>query len=336
MSLTHYAGMHGGNAETDNTVETGTVARSSEVPSDSQSTQSLALTAGDKVRFQWLRGDTQTALSGDHWHHWRMSLAAVNLDSDKAVIGIARDGAEAIAVSFGAGTGLPTIRIGGSVVATAASGAISAATWERYLLHIGGRAENDVISLHPNGDSSATPIVQHTITAGEAATLAGIGVPNESFAEAVSGACDYKFTDVGTMDPNDATDEVDPAIFTDFTVKLILLTGDLSPFAWVGSYTDIDERPFSDADHLQALAANAQAALAKEALSGLTDNLYGVRINVSAEEFGSGGAGTLIGVDLAVEEQFTVPATRDTFSLYYGGITPADFDTNLLSVYSRP
>jgi len=349
MSLTHYTGFNGLDVATDMVVvQAGAPVYDTSVPPDSLASRSLSLTGTDIARMQWWSGDTQVVPSADVYLHFRMYMGANDAFNDQIRCGVAMDNTEVISVSVANNTALLTLRVAGAVVATAAvGGEVVPATWtgNRYVLVIGGYAEGDVISLHRRGDVLSAALVSYTLTGANETALTGIGLPNETRLEMVSSGSVVKFTDLCVMDPNNASGFVDPAIFTDFTVKGAVFVTDSTPSDWVGTVTDIDELPASSADFIQTEAVDAQSVYTRNNIAGLVANAYAARFLINGVRTGT-TAGTLIGVQLddgaTSENTATMPlAPDDTVAVYHqtppsgGSWNPAKMDASTASLFSR-
>ena len=151
------------------------------------------------------------------------------------------------------------IRVNGAEVALVSGASIN--TWHRTHLQVEGLAAGSVIRLYINGDLTA-PVVQYTLTSGDVA-----GFP-ASFGHVAFRLKKSLLDDLWVMDPNDATGITDPQETLSFSVELLTAVSDGADFTFAsGSFSDIDEIPFSLADKITADAVGQIADLSFDSAS---------------------------------------------------------------------
>lgn len=346
MSWLHYTGFNGLNVVTDRVTESsGTATYNAGTPGDSFASRSIIVSLGDRMLIPWWRAGVQAEPGTGLWMHFRLYLGANDTSNDQIRIGCSRGGTEIITFSLEDSTALPTLRVAGSVVATAATGAVVPNTWRgnRYLIEVSGLIAGETVSVYADGDSTSAAIVTYTITAGAASVLAGIGAPNEWYIEMDGGTNSFQVTDLGAMDPNDAIGATDPEVFKTFTVRGAVFTADSTPQDWAGTVVDIDELPFSDVDFIRTEAVDAQAAFNRDKLGTVTENVYAIKTNLGVKLSGT-AAGTVIAVqadDGSTAEVSVAAPADDVVTIYHqappsGGTFDVDkADATALSLFSR-
>ena len=146
------------------------------------------------------------------------------------------------------------IRVNGSTAAS--SPGASLATWHRTHLQIEGLAAGSVIRLYKDGDLTS-PVVQYTLTSGDVA-----GFPSSFGHVAFRMASQGYIDDLWVMDPNDGAGVTSPQETLSFSVQLLSPDADGSDFSFAtGSFSDVDEIPFSTGDKITADAVGQIADL---------------------------------------------------------------------------
>lgn len=130
------------------------------------------------------------------------------------------------------------------------------AQWNRLHMHIEGLADGDTIRLYKEGDL-ATPVVQYSLTSSDVsgwpATLSHVRLHTSN---------QVHVDDLWLMDPTDATGVTDPQETLSFSVELLTADANGADFTFAtGSFSDIDEVPFSLADKITADAVGQIADL---------------------------------------------------------------------------
>lgn len=309
----------------------------SNLPPGSGSTTSMG-GSGLAFRAPWYHGGSTREPSGEaFWLMARYYNTVNTTGNDSLIIGVGRNGTEYVSVSAEDSTNKITIRIAGTVVATAASAAFSLSTWERIHLHFGGDDVGDVVSVYRDGDL-ATPVVTFTLTNTQAIALAAIGgKPNEFYAATKSGAGGDRFDDFIAMDPADPGFE-GIAFYGEFAVKDLRFNANSAVSGeqqWSGGFGNIDEVPPSDADKITASAVGNVSMFLKAAIG--EDNVFGVKITARVTRTGT-AAGTQIAIlsrDGVDEESVTIaaPADGDVTAIFENHpdttpYSPTSFDAN--------
>lgn len=317
-------------------------------PPDSLADTSLRVGGGTtEVRRPWYNGETTSTPrepSGDeYWFHYRVKWNAnVGASNANSRFGVGRNGARVIAVSAAADLKV-TLEIGSGVVATATVAAYSVSTYERLHVHVGGHLENDVINVYMDGDLD-TPILSHTIDAGQAATLAGVGLPNEHLFKGPT-ATTTDLTDLFAIDPNDGVGGAvnTPANFAEASIEPKVFTGNGTYTAWTGDYTDIDEIPNNDADAISVASVDQASTFTKGATAA--EKILSVQSLWRVTRTGT-DAGSQVqirmrsGVTDEDEAITAAPGDGDVIQQHHDGVagaawTPAEYDATEFGPVSR-
>lgn len=280
------------------------------LPSGSPST--TALTGSGSWRRPWFDDETAGAFSpsgAEFWFHLRFKPGVNNTGNDTRVLGVGRNGTEYISISSEDTTNKVTIRIAGTLRATATSAAFSLSIYERIHVHVGGASTGDVVDVYANGDLSA-PIVTYTLVGADQTALAAIGgLPNE-WRFTHNSTTNDNVDDLWCLDPNDP-DAIGIQFLIGSGVKEVLVDGDGPEADWLGTFADIDERPCVDADKITAGSVGDESSFTKPAIG--EDNVFcfrfGARVTRSGTVAGSNlTLGILAGADT---DGATVPAPGD-------------------------
>lgn len=259
------------------------------LPPNSQSGTTLA-GQNSTFRAPWYDGvGGQNEPSAEQvWFHARYYTILNNANNDGLRIGIGRDGTEYISISTEDSTNRITIRVAGTVRATSASAALSLSTWARFHVHITGDDAGDQVLVYMDGDL-ATPVVSYTLIGADATALSSVGLPNE-FLVTMKLDSGSRIDDLIAWDPLDAGF---PGInyFASCGIAGIVFTGDGAETDWSGSYTDIDERPASDADKIVAANVGDESSFTKPAISA--DNVFSVQVFARVTRTGTGAGSNL-------------------------------------------
>lgn len=265
------------------------------LPPESSSLTSLNGSGALSFRVPWHNdvAATQFEPSGEEiWFHARYRTGSTTTASQLR-LGLGRNGTEYITISAQDGTNKITIRVAGVVRATAASAAFSVGNWARLHMHVTGDDAGEFVHVYLAGDLS-TPVVSYTLIGADATALSGIGKPNEFSVVAVNTAGQY-FDDLIAFDPLD----VDfPGIehFSSCSIGEAAFTGNGAETGFTGSYTEIDERPFSDADKITASSIGLESTFTKAAISD--PNVFAVKMIARVTR-----TGTAAGANLSLESK---------------------------------
>lgn len=242
------------------------------------------------------------------WFHARIYTTLNNANNGNMRVGLGRNGTEYVSVSAEASTNKLTIRVAGTVRATAASAALSLSTWARIHVQITGDDAGDQIHVYTDGDLS-TPVVSYTLIGADATALSGVGKPNE-FLCATKAAAAERFDDLIAWDP------LDPAFpgieyFAACSLGDVVPTGNGPETGMTGGYTEVDERPASDADKITASAVGQETSLTKAATTA--PNVFAVQVYARVTRTGT-GAGSNLALkinDGTNDDEVIVPAPGD-------------------------
>jgi hypothetical protein len=282
---------------------------------------------GLSLRIPWHRDDTAGRWEPAACHVWMHASYITNVNTtnnDGLRIGLGSNGAEYITISAEDLTNKVTIRIAGTLRATAASGAFSTGTWERLHLFIEGQSTGDVVSVYMDGNLS-TPVVTYTLVGADQTALAavGSGKPNEFYMIAKSGDSTGRWDNLFALDADDVDmPNIDELL--EPSVAPRRPTGDGTEQDWSGSYTDIDDVPASDADKCTSTAVGDESTFTHAAIA--EDNVYAVkqilRVTRSGTDAGSNIAlRSRSATDVASQ---TVPAPGDGYVQWIWEADPDD------------
>lgn len=319
------------------TIITGSVTyETSSLPGNSSSAVLLSLDGGTPViRIPWYDDVNVTKFEpsgAQAWYHFRFKSSVNSSSNDGARLGLGRNGTEYISISFEDSTNKLTVRVAGTLRATATSAAISSNVWARIHVHIGGVTAGSVINVYMDGLLS-TPVLSYTLIAADATNLSGIGKPNEFYFAGKPGAGD-KIDDLVAWDPLDAG-FVGTSFIGEVSIKPKVFNADGSLSDWSGSYADIDELPASDTDKITAAAVGDASSFTKTAIA--EDNVYAVKVLARVTRTGTdAGSNITIGVDDGVDNQsatMAAPADGDVWHIFQTGPdlnpwSPASFDAS--------
>lgn len=228
------------------------------------------------------------------WYHFQYYTGLnSSTANDGLVIGLGSNGSEFVAVSAEDSTNKLTLRVGGVVRATAVSEAFSVGNWKRVHVHCEGWATGDEINVYANGNL-ATPVLTYTLILADETALGSIGVaePNEFRVVLKSGDGNGRIDNLIAWDPQDA-DFQGIQFFGECGIKEQVFTGDGAETDWSGSYTDIDEVPYSDTDKITAAAPGDESSFTTPAIG--EPNVFAVRMLARVTRTGT-DAGSNIGL----------------------------------------
>lgn len=290
---------------------------------------SLASMGGNTVRFRapWYRDDT-----GGRWEpaachvlmHAQYYTAVNTTNNDGLRLGLGSDGDEYITVSAEDAGNKITIRVAGTLRATAASAAFGTSSWTRVHLLIEGQATGDVISVYTAGNLS-TPAVTYTLIGADETALAaaGSGKPNEFYVEHKSGDSLGRCDDLFAVDLDHA-DAPATALLLEPAVVPRLPTGDGAEAEWSGAYSAIDEVPASDTDKVTSTAVGEESTFTHAAIA--EDNVYAVKQVCRVTRTGTdAGANIALRARSATDvATTTVPAPGDGYVQWIYALDPDD------------
>lgn len=227
----------------------GSAAYTTTLPPGSASARSVNV-RGDRLESPWIDGvqtGSRKEPSGNrYWFQafYRTALNGTRNDNNR--IGTSRNGLESMVLSFEDNTNKVTLRVAGTVRATAVSFAVSTNTFCRLTMDV-IQADGSDVNVYADGDL-ANAILTYTLTATDISNLAGKA--NGFFMEGDT-ITDTFIDDVFAMDPLDGVGVTNIQLIANKTVKPIPFTGDSPTYAqWAGTFADIDELPISDADDI--------------------------------------------------------------------------------------
>lgn len=284
MSILYMNGAEAGNAARGRLVNvTNSVTafdRSGSPPAGSPTTYAYRGNAASisKTRWPWYKDDTSTFYEApDTGYAWAYAYekGANSTNNDLTYFGVARStSSDIIAVSTQDTTQLVTLRIGGVVVATAASAVLALTTWARVLVHVTAVSAGSYIYVYV--DTLATPAIAYQLTAGNVTTIQAFGLPNE-FLWNTQVQGDY-IDDVVIIDPNDATGLVDLPTLMGSAIRGRTVTADGTYSGWTGTFADIDDIPANDTDYINATAVDQHSSFLKDPIVADADALLAVKI----------------------------------------------------------
>lgn len=261
-------------------------------------------------RAPWYDDVTATRFepSGEElWFHARYRTTTNSGNNSLLRIGVARNGTEYVSISAENSTNKLTIRVAGTVRATAASAALSLSTWERLHVQITGDDAGDQVLVYMDGDLS-TPVVSYTLIGADATALSGVGKPNE-----------FLFVNKASADDLDDLIAWDPlaagfpgiSYFVACSLADQVFTGNGAETGMAGSYTEIDERPASDTDKITASAVGQESSFTKAATTA--PNVFAVQVYARVTRTGtSAGANLALKInDGTNDDEVIVPAPGD-------------------------
>lgn len=211
-----------------------------------------ALTLGTRsVRMSGIASSPLAATVGECWIGIQIRPTTT---SSTALFGLSL-GSATTYIEAGVAGGDFAISINGTTVSSSAG--VSINSWVRLHLHVSGLTAGDTIRLYRDGELS-TPIVEYTLTGGDVS-----GWP-AAFTHAslnCAGGASY-LDDLWIMDPTDATGVTDPQETLSFSVELLTADANGADFTFAsGSFSDVDEIPFSLSDKITADAVGQIADL---------------------------------------------------------------------------
>ena len=205
----------------------------------------------------WISGDLVLATRREptgtaYWVFLYLQMYYNRADNNPTHCGVSRSGTELITLSFEDFTLEPTLRVAGTVVATSSGFASVERVFRKYSIQVEGHAAGDVVRVYVDG-SFATPAIAYTLTAPDAAALAG--KPNATYFR--TGSAIVRLTAQFALDPADAVAPTDMTLLANANVVKQPPNSNSAAYAGMtGSYTDIDEVPFNAADSVEATAIN--------------------------------------------------------------------------------
>lgn len=210
------------------------------------------------------------------WIHYHFKNNANNVANDLHVLGWGDNGTLLGGVSFQNSTNLVTIQVNGAVVATSAT-AININVWESLHAEVtlvnGGGGQIDV---YRSGDL-ATPIVSFTGNTDPTGAVAA-----DSFHWHLR-QFNCRIANLVAMDPDDATGIVDANDFSNPAIGVRVPTADSPTYAaWTPDsggigYTQIDERPSSDSDYVEATAVGQASTFTHDPVVGIANTVQAVK-----------------------------------------------------------
>lgn len=256
--------------------------------------------------------------------------------------GVSFEAAPMIGVSLGDDEYL-NLKIGTVLAATSTHG-VGVGVWKRFAVEVTGVTEGDTINVYVNGDHS-TAIISHTITAGEAATLAALngGVPTAFITktrqfDGAGRACSFWF-----FDPNDGVLPATDQFYRSVGVRFIAITGDGVLDEGTGDYTDVNTVPVDHASAYVFASSGLNATFTQTALGDVA-SLLGVNIHTHIVSDGQAGTQVRVGTrDAATggSDNTTLqpapgdgPTTTLVRSTTTGALTGANFDLDEIAVGS--
>lgn len=264
----------------------------SNLPGDSDSETSAGGSAWSFRAPWYISSGTAEPSTDEYWFHARVYTNTNSATgNDGLVVGTGRNDVEHVAISAEDSTNKITIRVNGTVRATAVSAALSLATWARFHVHVGGDDAGDVISVYMDGNLT-TPVVSYTLIGADATALSAVGLPNEFRCTIKSGDGAGRLDDLIAWDPTHANfDSIDK--FGEASIAPRQATTTNPANDWSGSAADIDERPNSDAEKITAITVGDIAAFGKDVIAA--DNVYAVQFFARVTRTGT-DAGSNIGL----------------------------------------
>lgn len=276
------------------------------------------------------------------WIHYHFKNPANGTLNNLHVLGWGKSGTLLGGISFVNSTNMVTIQVNGAVVATGLT-AITLDTWESLHAEVtlvnGGGGQIDV---YRSGDLT-TPIVSFTgNTDPTGATTA------DSF-QWVLRQFYCRIANLVAMDPDDATGIVDANDFSNPAIGVRVPTADGTYSAWTPDfggtgYTQIDERPSSDSDYVEATAVAQASTFTHDPVVGIANTVQAVKWSGRITRTGSDA-----GVNLSIrrrqsstdddESAVAAPGAGQVSHLWDekvggGSWTPTDLDATEFGVLS--
>ena len=200
-----------------------------------------------------MSGTATSPLAGTVTECWIGSQVRPTTTAADALFGLSL-GSSTTYIEAGVVNGDFVISINGTTVSSVAGASIS--SWVRLHLHVSGLTAGDTIELYRDGVLT-TSIVDYTLTSGDVS-----GWPAAFTHASLRGDGNGYFDDLWIMDPTDATGVTDPQETLSFSVELLTADADGADFTFAsGSFSDVDEIPFSLSDKITADAVGQIADL---------------------------------------------------------------------------
>lgn len=263
---------------------------------------------GTVFRVPWVDDATGTPFTpstNEFWFHYQHLTNTNGTSNDQLRLGVGRNGVELVAVSCEDNTNKLTIVVLGNVVALAAD-AFSVSNWKRLHVHVQGYGTGDLIGVYVDGNLT-TPVMSYALSSGNAAALASAGKPDEFYVACKSGDSTQRVDDLFAIDPA-AVGFPGIEFFASASILEQTPSGNGAENDWSGSFTDIDERPFSDADKRTAGAVGDEFSVVSGAVG--QPNVFAVKVAARVTRTGT-VAGTTLGLrvrDGTDTQEIQVPA----------------------------
>lgn len=313
------------------------------LPSGSPSQACLNVGSGDVASIPWWNdaGSSRNEPAGTYWVHMQVRNSGNGNQNDNTRYGTGSDDVEFIVLSTEDNTNNLTLRVGGAVRVTSAFSA-PIASFTRYMVEFaftgGTPTAGDTIKVYKDGLITAgTEVISYTLTAGDQATLAGIGSGKANGFFARSGNTCY-IDDMWAMDTSVATGATDPAQFKDGGIRGAVATGDGTPTDWTPSsggtsFDDIDL--VTGSDYLQATTTAVETQVTKDAIASQAERVGAVKVYANVTQSDT-SAGTQIGLGFTdgvttTQKDSLVPGAGYVVNVYderSAGVdwTPANYD----------
>lgn len=251
---------------------------------------------------------TPSDADGDIFFLYMYKSGANGANNNTLKLGVGNGGTELFSVSCVNTTGLVTIRVAGTVRATAAVAAISLNAWLLIHVRATGNKTGDTVSVYMNGDLS-TAVVTYTLIAADQTNLAGLKA-NEFRAstKASTAASLDKFGWFAAFDPNDANFSGSGIqAYAGFVVKEKRFASTIGTPTATGTHTNIDEAPPSNSD---TVSFGAVGQTIKMGLDSTSDPVFAMQVSLAIER-GDTSAG--VNMDIKIDDgvnnrTLTVPA----------------------------
>jgi hypothetical protein len=213
----------------------------------------------DTFTAPWYNGTGSTVIEPVGDEFWFMFRARHANFSTANNLGVASGTTEFLTLSVTAG-GAITLRLGGTVVATSVA-TISILTWYLFHVHVEGLANGDRIRVYRDGNLSSA-LIDYTLTAGNATTLAGLGTgkPNRFYGASTGGFL-VTVDDMIAYDPGGTGSTSSINLLINPGVKPFAPSATVASSGVTGSHTDIDEVPPSDTDKVVFSAVGSSIEL---------------------------------------------------------------------------